>query len=110
MPKPLFHDEQHLLGRFDHQQALGLKPNQGKRWGKKIAIPGYPKYWAANPSGEAADHERGRGALLGIRPGACHLVQGAQCQPSSGQALVDRFYSERQRPGCHSGRAGTFQA
>jgi hypothetical protein len=75
MPKPFFHDEQHLLPCLDHEKAFGLQPNQCKRRWKKIAMSRNPENRPTNACKEATNHERGRSPLLGVRPGTADLVQ-----------------------------------
>ncbi len=110
MPKPLFHDKQHLLGRLHHKQPLRLKAHQSERRCEKITMGRDPKDWTMDSRDETANHLRGRSPLLGIRSGAPDLVQGAKCQPSSRQAFIDGFYPEWQRPGSQTRRVGTFEA
>ena len=99
MRQAFLHRRQHVFAGFGEHQAVGVQTSAGEAMGEQIRLLLYPQHRPFH-SGQHAGEEQGRrGAMFGIRAGACDLMQRAQeKRGEGGDAEFDRPWGRMRVP------------
>lgn len=98
MAQPFLHQLEQLgiVGSLGIEHPVRPKPHLREPRREQVAAAHHPQHGAPGARGDSGQEQRRRAIVGHVRPGACHLVQRIEREPTSGQHLVERRHAERQ--------------